>query len=226
MYINFLFFAGLYPESHGIIHYLYFNDTTHYSTQLFEDVLNNTAFFDTGVEPLWVTAKSAGKKVASVMWVGTAVPIKGSMSDRVVYLSPGTWSFENYSMTARVKDAVTWLDEEDFDLALVYLDSPDWTLHANRIETNISQSSIWAVDETLTALLDDVDRKGLWDTLNVIVASDHGHVNVDPRKYIILTDYIDEEDIDFSVMYGSALFQLKPKEGAKERVIKGRPHRL
>lgn len=212
--------TGLYPESHGVIHYLYFNETTHTSTTRFEDVFNITEFFDTGVEPLWVTAKLAGKKVASVMWMGTAVPIKGIMSDRVIYHSYYRWSYKNYSMTARVKDAVSWLAEEDFDLALVYLDQPDWVLHENRIETERAQSAFWEVDETLNALLDEADRRGLWDTLNVIITSDHGHVNVDPKKYIILTDYIDEEDIDFSVMYGSVLFQLTPKGGAKDKVLR------
>ncbi|KAJ8036368.1 Ectonucleotide pyrophosphatase/phosphodiesterase family member 7 [Holothuria leucospilota] len=209
--------TGLYPENHGVIHNLFFNATSRTSTSDFEDVLNTTAFFDTGVEPMWISAKLAGKKVAGIMYAGTAVPIKGILSDRVVYLSP--WSLKNYSLKDRLKDAVSWIAEEDFDLVLTYLNLPDYTLHDHRIETETSQSDMLTADNAISSLLDDVDQRELWDTLNVIVVSDHGHFNVDPEKYIVLTDYIDEEDIEYSVMYGSALFQLKPKEEEKDKVV-------
>lgn len=207
--------TGLYPENHGVIHNLFFNATSRTSTSDFEDVLNTTTFFDTGVEPMWISAKLAGKKVAGIMYAGTAVPIKGILSDRVVYLSP--WSLKNYSLKDRLKDAVSWIAEEDFDLVLTYLNLPDYTLHDHRIETETSQSDMLTADNAISSLLDDVDQRELWDTLNVIVVSDHGHFNVDPEKCIVLTDYIDEEDIEYSVMYGSALFQLKPKEEEKDK---------
>ncbi|XP_071825233.1 ectonucleotide pyrophosphatase/phosphodiesterase family member 7-like [Apostichopus japonicus] len=210
--------TGLYPESHGVIHNIVFNSTTKTRTVHFEDVVNITEWFDTGAEPVWVTAKEAGKKVGGIMYPGTGVPIKGVLSDRIVHLSH--WSLTNYPMTDRALDAVSWIADDEFDLVLLYMNLPDYTLHESKIGTERSNHDIMRANTALNTLLDDVDRRGLWDTLNVIVVSDHGHVNIDKDKYVSLTDYIDEDDIEFSVMYGSALFQLMPRPGRLNKVYR------
>ncbi|KAJ8036731.1 Ectonucleotide pyrophosphatase/phosphodiesterase family member 7 [Holothuria leucospilota] len=209
--------TGLYPESHGVIHNQFFNAKTHTLIVDYDDVSNITEFFDTGVEPLWVSAILAGKKVACFMWAGTAVPVKGVQCDHVTYQN--SWNRENYLPKDQVKDAVLWIVEEDFDLVLLALELPDKALHKSGIDSDQFHSDLWKVDSILNCLLDDIDQRGLWETLNVIVVSDHGHATVDPEKFISLTDYIDEGDIEFSVVVNS-LFQLKARAAAENKVLR------
>ena len=75
---------GLYPESHGVIHNLYFDAKTKTSTSSFAEALNITECFDTGAEPIWVTAIQQGLHAGTIMYPGGNVPIKGISPDRNV----------------------------------------------------------------------------------------------------------------------------------------------
>ncbi|KAJ8032800.1 Ectonucleotide pyrophosphatase/phosphodiesterase family member 7 [Holothuria leucospilota] len=207
--------TGLYPESHGVVNNAYFNKTTKERTFKFVDTLNITEWFDTGVEPMWVTAKNAGKRVGSILYIGSWLSIKGVQPDRVIPLS--TYFWDNYGMRERVRDAVNWISG-DLDLVLLYFNYPDFVLHSYPIENEHSIQSVKDVDEQIGYLFQLIDQRGLSDEVNVIIVSDHGFVDMDPRKFIRLYDYIDESDVDFIIDYGPALFQLAPVEGKLEKV--------
>lgn len=207
--------TGLYPESHGVVSNVYFNKTTKERTYSFLETLNVTEWYDTGVEPIWVRAKNAGKMVGSILYVGSWLQINGVKPDRVIPLAPYFW--DNYALQDRVRDAVNWISD-GFDLVLLYFNYPDFVLHFNLIEDEVSTASIQDVDKQIGYLFQLIEEKGLSDEVNVIIVSDHGFVDVDPRKFIRLYDYINESDVDFIIDYGPALFQIAPVEGKLEEV--------
>ena len=56
------------------------------------------------------------------------------------------------------------------------------------------------------------------DTLNLIVTGDHGMVTTPAKKRIFLYDYINSTDVDFIFVDVGPVFQIKPKEGALQKV--------
>lgn len=213
--VSLLLFTGLYPESHGALHNVYFNKTTKERTYKFQEALNITEWFDTGAEPIWVTAKNAGKTVGSIMYVGTTVPIKGVLPDRVIPIAPYFW--ESYSLQDRVRDAVNWISN-DCDVVLLYFNLPDFVLHSHLIKDPEAAEAMAEVDQQIGYLFQLIDEAGLSEEVNVILAGDHGFVDVEPRKFIRLYDYINESDVDFIVADYGPFFQLTPIDGKLESV--------
>ncbi|XP_071837175.1 ectonucleotide pyrophosphatase/phosphodiesterase family member 7-like [Apostichopus japonicus] len=207
--------TGLYPESHGALHNVYFNKTTKERTYKFQEALNITEWFDTGAEPIWVTAKNAGKTVGSIMYVGTTVPIKGVLPDRVIPIAPYFW--ESYSLQDRVRDAVNWISN-DCDVVLLYFNLPDFVLHSHLIKDPEAAEAMAEVDQQIGYLFQLIDEAGLSEEVNVILAGDHGFVDVEPRKFIRLYDYINESDVDFIVADYGPFFQLTPIDGKLESI--------
>ena len=81
----------MYPESHGAIHNLFFDPVTKNRTYRFEEALNITEWFDTGAEPIWVTAIQQGLHAGTILYPGGNVPIKGVRPDRNVPSNPWFW---------------------------------------------------------------------------------------------------------------------------------------
>ncbi|XP_072176356.1 ectonucleotide pyrophosphatase/phosphodiesterase family member 7-like [Diadema setosum] len=208
--------TGLYPESHGVIHNVYFDPITKNRTYKFADTLNVTEWFDTGAEPIWVTAILQGKHAGTIMYPGGNVPIKGIRPDRNV---PSTsWFRDNYEMKARINDAISWLTEENFDLVMLYFYQPDEWLHAYGIGHPESIKKLLEVDQAVGFLFDVIAERQLEDILNVIIASDHGQINQKPWKHVCLYDYINESDVDFMVADYGPMFQLVPNDGKLDEI--------
>ena len=75
-------FLGLYPESHGAVHNLFFNATSREISPSFMATMNYTEWFDAGAEPIWVTAIMQGRKAGTILYTGGNVPIKGVQPTR------------------------------------------------------------------------------------------------------------------------------------------------
>ncbi|XP_071500138.1 ectonucleotide pyrophosphatase/phosphodiesterase family member 7-like [Diadema antillarum] len=208
--------TGLYPESHGVIHNVYFDPITKNRTYSFADTLNVTEWFDTGAEPIWVTAILQGKHAGTIMYPGGNVPIKGIRPDKNV---PSTsWFWYNYEMKARINDTISWLTENDFDLVMLYFDNPDEWLHIYGIDHPESIKKLQEVDEAIGYLFDVIAERQLEDIINVIIASDHGHINQQQWKHVCLYDYINESDVDFIIADYGPTFQLVPNDGKLDEI--------
>lgn len=208
--------TGLYPESHGVIHNLYFDPVTKNRTYSYSEALNITEWFDTGVEPIWVTAIQAGLKVGNIMYPGAQKPVKGVLPDKVVPSVPYYWL--NYAMRDRIDDTVSWLSDEDFDLVLLYFDEPDETLHNYGIGDPRSISKLEEVDENVGYLFRRLEEAGISGVTDVIMVSDHGHINNELSKKVSLYDYIDPDDVDFIIADYGPIFQLQAVDGKEEEV--------
>ncbi|XP_071485938.1 ectonucleotide pyrophosphatase/phosphodiesterase family member 7-like [Diadema antillarum] len=208
--------TGLYPESHGAIHNLYFDPVTRERTLSYANTLNKTEWFDTGAEPVWVTAILQGLTAAVIMYPGGTVPIKGIRPN--ISVPAGTYFTINYSMKQRVDDTIRWLKDDDFDLVFLYFDNPDEYNHLFGLGSVNATEKLYEVDSYIGYLFDRLAETGLDENTNVLVVSDHGHINVETEKYIILDDYIDFRDVDFRVTDYGPMFQLVPKNGTNDTV--------
>ena len=208
----------MYPESHGITFNKYYNLTTGYKAKTFYETLNYTDWFNTpGVEPIWVTAIKQGLKAGTVQYPGGNVAIQGISPTKN---SPGVpWQqLGDYPLTGLIDMGFDWLKNDDFDLVIVYSGQPDSALHGSGIGHQDSIDAIKAADDAVTYLFEKRKELGLDDTLDVIVTSDHGHVNTDRQRYLELFDYIDEADIKMGLLDYGNTFQIEPMEGKLDTV--------
>ena len=212
-----IYFTGQYPESHGVIHNLYFDAETQ-TTYSSSETLNVTEWFNQGgAEPIWVTAIKQGHKAGTIRYPGCNVAINDVEPTKRVMNAP--WFSENYPNEQGIDDAVSWLKDDDFDIVLLYSSEPDGALHKFGIGDSRTIEVTKAVDENVGYLFDKLDQSGLSDITDVIIISDHGHVNLDPRKIISIYDYVDPEDVHMLISDYGALFQLEPKDGQLDKVF-------
>ncbi|XP_071964715.1 ectonucleotide pyrophosphatase/phosphodiesterase family member 7-like isoform X1 [Antedon mediterranea] len=209
--------TGLYQESHGVVHNVYWNVEYKNRTSGFFDTLNVTEFFDTGsCEPIWVTAINQGLKAGTINYPGGSVAIKGVKPTKDI---PNTWwAFQHYGLKQRVDDAINWLTNDDFDLVMLYFNQPDGALHSYGIGDPRTDAQLREVDDVIGYMFEQIDEASLTNVLNVIIVSDHGHVNQDVKKDVMLYDYVDEGDFEFVVGDYGPIVQIMPKEGRLDKI--------
>jgi len=82
----------------------------------------------------------------------------------------------NDPQNQRAIDAYLKLCADDLhpDVAILWLNDPDGTAHANGIGAPLTKKSLTLVDAGIGRLEDGLQARGLLDSTNIIVASDHG----------------------------------------------------
>lgn len=216
MNINVAISKGLHPECHGVVHNLYYDPETGAKTTSYSATLNVSEWWDTGAEPIWVTAKLNGLSVGNIMYPGGMKEVKGIVPDKII--PSDSWWWRNMPLSERIDLAMEWLIEDDFDLVLLYADKPDTISHAFGTDSPAVKASLDIIDANVQKLFDLIEENGLTDILNVIMVSDHGHINFRRGKQIRLYDYINETDLDFHMANYGPTFQLLPKEGKMDKV--------
>ncbi|XP_030839044.1 ectonucleotide pyrophosphatase/phosphodiesterase family member 7-like [Strongylocentrotus purpuratus] len=209
--------TGLYPESHGAVHNLFFNATSGEKSPSFMATMNYTEWFDTGAEPIWVTTILQGGKAGTILYTGSNVPIKGVQPTKNIPINLSGSCF-GLPMGDRIDTALSWMTDEDFDIVVIYFNLPDFNLHSYGTEDQRTFDTLHEVDEAIGYLFDRIDEEGLTDIVNVIIASDHGHINSEVGKHVLLYDYINSSDVEFIVADYGPCFQLNPIEGKQDEV--------
>ena len=169
-------------------------------------------------EPVWVTAEKQGKIAAAFFWVGSYAKIDG--------ISPSYFvTFDSsIPLQVRVKQILDWLDlpiSERPDLITLYLDDVDIACHIHGVGSSEEAASVRQVDSSIGALLQGLENGNLVESVNVIVVSDHGFVNVDSGNFIYLDDFIDLEKVrvlEFEHFPGFTTISIYPNEGLLQTV--------
>lgn len=84
-------------------------------------------------------------------------------------------------------------------------------------ETRRTKYAVRDIDDILDNLQDEIERRELQDTLNVMIVSDHGMTPVDQNEPLDLDDIVDFNDIDVYIG-DNALAMIKPEHGKEEKV--------
>ncbi len=178
--------TGLYAEHHGIVA----NNMLDPSTGARFSLGDRSQVEDGrwwGGEPIWVTLAKQGRKSGTLFWPGSEAEIQG--------YRPTYWSrFDgSVSYDQRVARALSWLDLPDRDrpaFVSLYFSATDHAGHDHGPDSDEAMEAIRRLDATLGKLLEGLRIRGLFDSVNVIVVSDHGMATCDPERVVFLDDCV------------------------------------
>nr|XP_033793232.1 bis(5'-adenosyl)-triphosphatase ENPP4 [Geotrypetes seraphini]XP_033793233.1 bis(5'-adenosyl)-triphosphatase ENPP4 [Geotrypetes seraphini] len=174
--------TGLYAESHGIV-----------ANYMFDPIANKT--FPSSIQdpfwwnesfPIWLTNEKEGHKSGVAMWPGSDVP----------YLRPSLFlDYDpNIAFEQRVDNVTTWLTSanDPVNFAALYWHEPDSSGHKYGPEDVGNMTVVLKeVDKKIDYLIKKLQNLGLWETLNVIITSDHGMAQCSKDRVIDLDKCID-----------------------------------
>lgn len=198
--------TGLYPTEHGIVANRMYNGS---SDEWFEvgRSLTDASYWWLG-EPVWSTAQRAGLTSAVLNWPGSDKLIGGRR--------PNVWSKYNGSVSDsdRVKQLMAWLDSDVCTLCMVYFSTVDEAGHTRGPLSDDMEAVLAAMDATVGSVVSGLKQRGVWDSVNVLIVSDHGMTSVNTTdspdndklelidRYTNITDYL--------LVYTGAIAHLLP----------------
>ena len=198
--------TGLYPTEHGIVANSMYNAS---SDEWFVvgKGLTQDSYWWLG-EPVWSTAQRHGLKTAVLNWPG---------SDRVIGgRRPDVWAPYNdkLSDSARVEQLMTWLDTGACTLCMVYFSTVDSSGHALGPRSTAMEQVLADMDATVGGVVSGLKQRGLWDSVNLLVVSDHGMTSVNTTnsptndKLVLLDHYTNLTD--YTLVYQGPIAHILP----------------
>lgn len=172
--------TGLYSDRHGIVSNEFYDPARGavYSLPDRKAVEDGTWYSG---EPLWIAAEKQGMVTASFFWVGSESDIQG-MHPNYYYKFDGSVSNEK-----RVDQVLEWLKlpaAKRPHLITLYFNDVDTAAHKFGVESQQTRDAVAGVDTAMGRLREGL--KSLELPVNLIVVSDHGMENLDPKKVILL----------------------------------------
>lgn len=175
--------TGMYEGRHGIINnYMYdpvYNET-------FEPHMTDTKWFNSS-EPIWITnEKQGGGRLSAVInWVGGNTAIQGRKAN---FSQPYNRSIP---FRTRVDIILNQLDKKpSANFLAAYFEEPDATGHWHGPDSEQIIGAIKLVDNITRYLVEGLEKRNLFDKVNLIITSDHGMSAVNSSRFIYLDDYI------------------------------------
>ncbi|CAL1586000.1 unnamed protein product [Knipowitschia caucasica] len=204
--------TGLYAESHGIVANEMYDPALNLSFSMETDSVYDPRWWDDAV-PLWVSVQKAGGRSGAAMWPGSDVKIRGAYPSRYLPYNASV-PFET-----RVQTVIKWFsgpDEEAVDFAVLYWEEPDESGHVLGPESPLMDRIIADIDTKLGFLRNELKRAGLYESLNLIVTSDHGMMQLSNEKIIELDEYVGRDL--YTWVDKSPVVGIIPAEGKFEEV--------
>ncbi|XP_043366069.1 ectonucleotide pyrophosphatase/phosphodiesterase family member 5 isoform X2 [Dermochelys coriacea] len=196
--------TGLYAESHGIVANEMYDPVLNKTFSLNSMNIYNSKFWEEAC-PIWVTNQMEGHRTGAAMWPGTDVKIHG--------VSPTHYMFYNESVSFedRVDKLIDWFtSEEPINFGLLYWEQPDAMGHVLGPENPRMGTVISEIDDKLGYLVSELKKAKLWDTLNIIITSDHGMTQSSLERLIELDRYVAREL--YTMVDHSPVVAILPKE--------------
>ncbi len=178
--------TGLYPEHHGIVANRFYDpgfDAT-FSLRDRKDAHQPRWW---GGEPFWATCERQGVTAGTYFWPGSEVPIEG----RATYWRPYDAEVGN---PERVDTVLSWLSgprRQRARFATLYFSPVDTRGHAYGPDSEEVGEAVAYVDRLIGRLLDGLEERGLSNTTDVLVVSDHGMAAVAPDRFVDLEALLD-----------------------------------
>lgn len=213
--------TGLRPDHHGIVHNT-MQDAALGGFKLSDrDAVGDGRWW--GGEPIWVGAEKAGLRTATMFWPGSEASIGG--------VRPTHWNKFDYDVSydARVDRALAWLDAPGAQrprLVTLYFERVDKTGHDFGPDSAQVRNAIAEADAAIGRLLRGLEARGLSNSTDLIMVSDHGMAKVGPEHAIAIEDMVPAADA-VMVSDGQAIgFAPKPgrERRAEARLLGAHPH--
>jgi predicted AlkP superfamily pyrophosphatase or phosphodiesterase len=198
--------TGLVPDRHGIV------DNNMVDAKLGRFALHDRAAVGDGRwwggEPIWVGARRAGLRSATLFWPGSEAAIGG--------VRPNEWQrFDAaVSQEARVDQVLAWLERPPRrrpHLVTMYLEGIDSAGHAHGPDSPQVDAALAAADAALARLLEGLAARGLAEAVNLVIVSDHGMAALEPDQHLLLENLVDPALVE--VVSLSEIFSVNPRPG-------------
>ncbi len=202
--------TGLRPDRHGIVH-----------NNMRDPALGTFISKEAGAkdgrwwggEPIWATLQRQGGIAATMFWPGSEAEIVGQRPTHYVPFD------KSLSPDARVDRVLAWLDlpaRTRPQLLTLYFDQYDVAAHEHGTAAPSSLRALHRIDHALMRLRDGLRARGVENTTDLIVLSDHGMADV-PRSHVrFLDDRLDAAAYD--VVWWGLFTGLQPKPGRESEV--------
>ncbi|GFP92657.1 ectonucleotide pyrophosphatase/phosphodiesterase family member 1 [Phtheirospermum japonicum] len=174
--------TGLYPAYHGIINN-YFTDPV--TGDRFTMGSHETKWW-LG-EPLWETVANHGLKASTYFWPGSEVK-KGLWDCPKDYCK---FYNESVPFEERVDTVLNYFDlpsDEIPALMTLYFENPDHQGHKVGPDDLQITEAVAGIDKLIGRLIHGLEKKGVFEDVNIIMVGDHGMVGTCDKKLIFLDD--------------------------------------
>ncbi|XP_044472166.1 ectonucleotide pyrophosphatase/phosphodiesterase family member 1-like [Mangifera indica] len=200
--------TGLYPAFHGIINNHFVDPETGASFNM----ASHEPDWWLG-EPLWETVVNHGLKAATFFWPGSEVK-KGSWTcpkGFCMYYN-GSVPFED-----RVDTVLSYFDLPSAEMPsfmTLYFEDPDHQGHQVGPDDPEITEAVARIDRMIGRLIDGLEKKGVFEDVNIIMVGDHGMVGTCDKKLIFLDDLASWVEIPGGwVQSYSPLLAIRPPAG-------------
>lgn len=201
--------TGQYAENHGVVGNYFYDSNTKEEFSLFDvDSTGKQKWWTS--EPIWTTAERAGLRTAQFLWARCDVPVNGittQFCERFEKI-PGKAIFEK-----NIKRALQKFDE-GFQFVQVYTEHTDNTGHNFGPDSEEVLQAVRDLDDVLRMLMEELEKRGMTDHVNIVIVSDHGMTDTAPgniRRHEI-DDYLDPKLVE-NIADKGALMNIKiPQE--------------
>ncbi|KAM4693840.1 bis(5'-adenosyl)-triphosphatase ENPP4 [Discoglossus pictus] len=179
--------TGLYAESHGIVANSMYDPEI---KRVFTLANSSDPAWWNEATPIWVTNQLQGHKSGSGMWPGSEVYIHNMTIDNMKYN-------RNVSFAERVDTVTSWFTraKDPINFATLYWEEPDSSGHHFGPDDHKNMTEVLrSVDENVGYLMSKLKNLSLWDSVNVIITSDHGMAELSKDRVIELDKCIGREN--------------------------------
>lgn len=203
--------TGLRPDRHGIVHNSMRDpELGEFALHLREAVEDGRWW---GGEPLWVGARRHGLRTATMFWPGSEAEIAG--------LRPHDWLPFSKDMSPfdRVDTLLSWLDREPPlrpHFMTLYFEQIDTAGHDHGPGSPEHDAALAAVDAALARLLSGLQARGLADSVNLVLTSDHGMAATSAERLVFIDRYIDPAAAEIRTL--GEVVGIEPRPGREREV--------
>lgn len=208
--------TGLYEESHGIVGNIMYDPVLNETFNIYNVTQERSPkWFDNGGEPIWVTNQLQDtcncRKTGIVFWPGDSASVKGVLPYRYLLYDN---SMKNKT---RVDTMVKWFtDKYPVNLGLLYFEEPDAYGHKFGPDSPQVNEMIIGLDGVVGYLLDELKMKGILDSTDIIITSDHGMASTPNTTVINLDDHISLND--YRIFSSNPIGNILPNPGKEEEI--------
>ncbi|KAF9614640.1 hypothetical protein IFM89_019617 [Coptis chinensis] len=213
--------TGLYPAYHGII------------ANWFTDPNSGETFTKRSQEPhwwlgepLWQTVVKHGLIAATYFWPGSEVK-KGSWNCPPKYCQPFN---KKVPFEERVDTVLGYFDlpsDEIPSFMTVYFQDPDSQGHRVGPDHPEITEAVANIDRIIGKLITGLEKRGVFDDVNIIMVGDHGMVGTCDGKFLYLEDLAPWIEIPESwVQSYYPLLAIRPPAGVSPAIVEDFPARL
>ena len=168
--------TGLYPEHHGIVGNTFFAPDINKSFKVGSVDASENPDFYLG-EPIWKTVMRYNKKSAVYFWVGSE-----AIKPNYFYKYDSKVPYD-----ARIEQLNRWLElpySERPNLICLYFEEVDWQGHDYGAKSTEVLQAVRVADALLGRIITTIHESDLADSINLVVASDHGMIDMIPENAI------------------------------------------